>query len=63
MAMKIDPDSCTACGDCSAECPTSAISNKGAYFRINAEICNECDGASEFPKCADVCAEGCISPA
>ena len=59
MAMKINSDECTACGDCAAECPNSAIVNKGAYFKINADKCNECDGL-DFQKCADTCAANCI---
>ncbi len=63
MAMKINADECTACGDCAAECPTSAIANKGAYFKINGDTCTECEGVSDFPKCADICTAGCIVPA
>ena len=63
MAMKINSDDCTACGDCAAECPSSAIVNKGAFFKVNADKCTECDGVSEFPKCVDVCAANCIEPA
>jgi ferredoxin len=34
MAMKIDPDMCTACGDCKPVCPTKSISSGKIFFKI-----------------------------
>jgi len=50
MAYVID-DSCVACGACTAECPTEAIS-EGTPYVIDADTCIDC-GA-----CADVCPTG-----
>ena len=36
MAMKIDPDMCTACGDCKPVCPTKSISSGKIFFKIDA---------------------------
>jgi len=60
MAMKINPDDCTSCGSCEAECPTSSISAGPAAYVINAATCTECDGA---PKCVDACPMEAISKA
>jgi len=60
MAMKINPDECTSCGACEAECPTNSISAGPAAYEINAATCTECDGA---PKCADICPMEAISKA
>ena len=62
MAMKIDPDMCTACGDCEAECPTVSIAAKGGVFTISASTCDECvdDGG---PRCVPVCPVDCITQA
>ncbi len=61
MAMKINPDECTMCGDCAPVCPTKAISEGKMTFKVNADLCTECDGHSDSPKCMDVCPAGCIS--
>ncbi|MBI4741850.1 MAG: 4Fe-4S binding protein [Betaproteobacteria bacterium] len=63
MAMKIDPDMCTACGDCKDVCPTQSITAGKIYFKIAAATCAECDGHNDTPLCADVCSAGCIGPA
>ncbi|MDD2884796.1 MAG: 4Fe-4S binding protein [Azonexus sp.] len=63
MAMKIDPDMCTACGDCKPVCPTKAISSGKIFYKIDAATCTECDGHNDSPLCVDVCPSGCISPA
>jgi ferredoxin len=62
MAMKIDPDVCTACGDCEPECPTVSISMKKGLVVINPSSCDECvdEGA---PRCVAVCPVDCISQA
>jgi len=62
MAMKINTDLCTSCGDCEPECPTASISvKKGLYF-INANECTECEGDFDKPQCVKLCPiKGCIT--
>lgn len=60
MAMKIDPDSCTACGDCKPVCPTKSIASGKIYYKIDPATCTECDGESDEPMCAKVCPSGSI---
>jgi ferredoxin len=63
MAMSIDPELCTSCGDCEPVCPTNAIvPKKGIYF-IKAEVCTECEGKFDLPQCVNACmTDGCINP-
>jgi ferredoxin len=62
MAMKIDADLCTACGDCEPECPTASISVKKGMYKINAEECTECEGEYDKPQCVKICPiKGCIT--
>jgi ferredoxin len=63
MAMKIDSNLCTACGDCEPECPTTSIKpKKGVYF-IDSETCTECEGDFDKPKCVELCPiDSCIVP-
>jgi ferredoxin len=63
MAMKIDSDMCTACGDCKPVCPTKSISAGKIFYKIDAGTCSECDGHNDTPLCVDVCPAGCISAA
>lgn len=63
MAMKIDPDSCTACGACESECPSNAIRFKGACYVIDPKKCTECAGVADAPQCDSVCPSGAISKA
>ncbi|MCE1240220.1 MAG: 4Fe-4S binding protein [Azonexaceae bacterium] len=63
MAMKIDSDMCTACGDCKPVCPTGAISSGKIFYKIDGGTCTECDGHADSPLCVDACPSGCISPA
>ena len=53
MAFQIS-DKCTACGNCTAECPSDAILD-GKPYKIDANECTDC-GA-----CADVCPADAIS--
>jgi ferredoxin len=55
MAMYIDGDECTTCGECELVCPTGAIVNRKGVLSINAKVCTECDGASDEPQCLAVC--------
>lgn len=63
MAMKIDADVCTDCGDCEPVCPTGAIVKSKGHYVIKASLCTECEDY-DFPQCEDVCeTDGCILPA
>ena len=55
MAMTIDLDQCTACGDCKPVCPTDSIKVKRGSYRIEADTCTECEGEYEDPQCLAVC--------
>ena len=59
MAMRIDPEACTACGDCKPACPTKSVINRKGVFSIDERTCNECDGD---PECIAVCPADCILP-
>ncbi|MEE8574083.1 MAG: DUF362 domain-containing protein [Thermodesulfobacteriota bacterium] len=52
-APKVDPERCTACGDCTLLCPTDAI-DIGAVAVINEELCYGCG------HCIAACPEGTI---
>jgi len=61
MALKIECDLCTACGDCEPLCPTKSITPFKGVYKINAETCTECEGEVDMPQCLDACMEdGCI---
>jgi ferredoxin len=55
MAMKIDADLCTSCGDCEPECPTDSIRTRKGITKIDAETCTECEGDFDKPKCVELC--------
>jgi len=59
MAMAIDPDSCSICGDCKPVCPTGAVIKSKGIFSIDPAVCDECDGD---PSCLAECASGSIHP-
>jgi NAD-dependent dihydropyrimidine dehydrogenase PreA subunit len=40
--MRIDPEACTACGDCHPYCPTEAISSDDGVGVIDTDLCVEC---------------------
>ncbi len=62
MAMKINADMCTSCGDCEPECPTASISVKKGLYVISASGCTECEGDYDKPQCVKVCPiKGCIT--
>lgn len=55
MAMKIDMDQCTSCGDCEPVCPTQSIAVKKGFYVIDKNTCTECEGDHPAPKCVEVC--------
>lgn len=59
MAMKIDPEICTTCGDCKPVCPTGAVLRTKGVYSIDASLCTECDGD---PECVAVCSADSIQP-
>ena len=64
MAMTIDLDECTSCGDCEPECPTGAIIDGAMGFEINAAKCTECDDDPDSIRCVEACLiDGAILPA
>jgi len=60
VAMKIDKDMCTACGECASVCPTGAISPAKGVYKIDPEVCTECAGEADEPQCMNTCPDGCI---
>jgi ferredoxin len=59
MAMFID-ETCIACGACEPECPTKAITEGDDIFVIDANLCVECIGHYDSPRCVEVCPVECI---
>jgi ferredoxin len=54
-------EECISCGACEPECPNTAISAGDSIYLVNADLCTECVGAFDSPKCVEVCpVEGCI---
>lgn len=60
MSMVI-VEECISCGACEPECPNTAIASGDSLFVINPDLCTECVGAFDSPKCVELCpVEGCI---
>ncbi|MFQ5328369.1 MAG: YfhL family 4Fe-4S dicluster ferredoxin [Thermodesulfobacteriota bacterium] len=60
MSLKITED-CVACDVCRPECPVDAISEGEDIYIIDSEVCVECKGYFDDPKCADVCpTDACV---
>ena len=56
-------EECISCGACEPECPNTAISAGDSIYNVNPDLCTECVGAFDAPKCVEVCpVEGCIVP-
>jgi ferredoxin len=61
MAMTIVQEECTSCGDCVPVCPTGAIQKKKGLYKIDPEVCTECEGGFDEPQCVMECeVAGCI---
>lgn len=61
MALTINED-CVACGVCLPECPVDAISEGDPLYTIDPNVCVECEGYFDEPKCAEVCpTDACVS--
>ncbi|MBK1613087.1 ferredoxin [Rubrivivax gelatinosus] len=61
MALKIIASMCSGCSACEAECPNTAIREKGGNFIIDPAKCTECEGHFDAPACIAVCpVDNCI---
>lgn len=54
MALMITKE-CIICGACKPECPNNAITAGEAVYEINPELCTECVGYLDEPRCRVVC--------
>ncbi len=62
MSLMINED-CINCSACEPECPNTAISAGESVYVINPDLCTECVGAHDAPKCVEICpVDGCIIP-
>ena len=60
MAMKI-LEECINCGSCEPECPNKAIAQGDPIYTIGRELCTECVGSADSPRCVEICPiESCI---
>ena len=59
MALMIT-DECINCDVCEPECPNHAIYQGLHIYEINPELCTECIGHFDVPKCQEVCPVDCI---
>ena len=59
MALVIN-DACINCDLCEPECPNGAISQGEEIYLIAPNLCTECVGHYDHPKCVEVCPVNCI---
>ena len=60
MALHIE-DTCISCGACESVCPVEAISQGEEFYKIDAEVCVECEGYYDEAQCATVCpTDSCV---
>lgn len=55
MAYQIEKE-CITCYACETVCLAGAISLKGSIFKIDPQLCTECDN-SDQPRCMAICPE------
>ncbi|HMA99917.1 MAG TPA: 4Fe-4S binding protein [Spirochaetota bacterium] len=55
MAVKINQEKCTGCGDCVDVCPSEALKVEGDKCQVDVDECTDCEA------CIDECPEGAIS--
>jgi ferredoxin len=54
-------DECINCGACEPECDkNNAITEGEVIYKINPDLCTECKGNYESPRCVEVCPVDCI---
>lgn len=53
-------DECINCDVCEPECPNGAISQGEEIYVIDPEMCTECVGHYDRPRCVEVCPMDCI---
>lgn len=54
MALTIN-ENCINCAACEPECPVDAISEGDDIYVIDPDVCVECEGYFDEPKCQEVC--------
>ena len=54
MAVQIDIEKCTGCGNCIEICPVDAITLENEKAKVNKDECVECG------QCEDECSNGAI---
>lgn len=62
MAYMITAE-CINCGACELDCPVRAITPAPSQFRIDPDVCVECDGYFDVPRCQHVCPVNACAPA
>ena len=55
-------DECINCGACEPECPVGAISEGEEIYVIDPEVCVDCEGHYDSPRCVEYCPADCIPP-
>ena len=53
-------DECINCDVCEPECPNGAIAQGDEIYVISPNLCTECVGHYDVPKCIEVCPVDCI---
>lgn len=59
MALKITNE-CINCDVCEPVCPNEAIFMGKDIYEINPNLCTECVGHHNEPKCVEICPIDCI---
>jgi len=53
---------CINCTACALDCPTEAITPGSNQFIINPNVCTDCEGLYNSPRCSFVCPVGACVP-